>query len=252
MFRAVVRHEGFRKSTLILGGALSAAVHLFLAAAVLLPLSGAPTIARAELDGTPPVLTLDDPTALSVPATAPAVPQANKGALVDAPLIAAPVPQVPVRRPRRPPPLPPPPPDPASELPPAAPPPAAPKILATPALPPAAATTQIVAQPPRAAPAAATRPYLSPGVASGLRIYDNFPRMPEPLRGPGAQYLVMADVCVSERGVVDRVRVSAPAGAAALEHALTDAIRTWRYRPLMTGGGPSPFCHMVNMRYALE
>jgi outer membrane biosynthesis protein TonB len=248
MFRAVVRREGFRKSTLILGGALSAAVHLFLAAAVLLPLSGAPMIARADLDGTPPVLTLDDPSALSVPTTPPPVPQPNTAALDDAPVAAAPAPQAPVRRPRRPPPLPPPPPDPTSELPPVSPPPAAPKstlLLA-------AATTQIVGQPPRAAPAASTRPYLSPGVAAGLRIYDNFPRMPEPLRGPGAQYLVMADVCVSERGVVDRVRVSAPAGAAALEHALTDAIRTWRYRPLMTGGGPSPFCHMVNMRYALE
>ena len=89
-------------------------------------------------------------------------------------------------------------------------------------------------------------------MAAGLRVYDNFPRMPDPLRSPGVQYVVLADVCVSERGVVDRVRVSAPAGAAALEHALTDAIRTWRYRPLMTSGGPSPFCHQVNMRYQLE
>jgi TonB family protein len=102
------------------------------------------------------------------------------------------------------------------------------------------------ASPPR------SRPYLAAGVAAGLRIYDSFPRMPDPLRGPGVQYVVLADVCVSDRGVVDRVRVSAPAGAAALEHALTDAIRTWRYRPLMTSGGPSPFCHQVNMRYQLE
>ena len=247
MFPAAFRRKGFRRSTLVMGGVLSAAVHLFLAAAVLLPLSGAPMIARANLDGAPPVLTtLDDPTAPTVPVPTPAVPQANTRTLDDAPLAAAPVPQAPVRRPRRPSPLPPPPPDPTSDLPPATPPPAAP----TPAALLDAAPAQIASQPARS-PARA-RTYLAPGVAAGLRIYDSFPRMPEPLRGPGAQYMVLADVCVSERGVVDRVQVSAPAGAAALEHAVTDAIRTWRYRPLMIGGGPSPFCHQVNMRYALE
>jgi periplasmic protein TonB len=246
MFPAAFRREGFRRSTLVMGGVLSAAVHLLLAAAVLLPLSGAPMIARADLDGVPPVLTLDDPTAPTVPVPTPAVPQANTRALDEAPPAAAPAPQVPVRRPRRPPALPPPPPDPASELPPATPPAAA----SSPTVPLDAAPTQVVRQPERSAPG--VRTYLAPGVAAGLRIYDSFPRMPEPLRGPGVQYLVMADVCVSEQGVVDRVRVSAPAGAAALEHALTDAIRTWRYRPLMIGGGPSPFCHQVNMHYQLE
>jgi TonB family protein len=246
MFPAVFRREGFRKSTLVMGGVLSAAVHLFLAAAVLLPLSGAPMIARADLDGVPPVMTLDDPTAPTVPVPAPPVPQVNTRALDDATLAAAPVPQAPVRRPRRPTPLPPPPPDPTSDLPPATPPPAAPR----PAVSLDAAPTQIAGQPPRSS--ARARTYLAPGVAAGLRIYDSFPRMPDPLRGPGVQYVVLADVCVSERGVVDRVQVSAPAGAAALQHAVTDAIRTWRYRPLMIGGGPSPFCHQVNMRYALE
>ena len=245
MFPAAFRREGFRRSTLVMGGVLSAAVHLFLAAAVLVPLSGAPMIARADLDGTPPVMTLDDPTAPAVPAPTPAVPQANTHALDDA-LAAAPAPQAPVRRPRRPATLPPPPPDPTSELPPATPPPAAPR----PAVSLDAGPAQVVRQPERSTPG--VRTYLSPGVAAGLRSYDSFPRMPEPLRGPGVQYMVMADVCVSERGVVDRVRVSAPAGAAALEHALTDAIRTWRYRPLMIGGGPSPFCHQVNMHYQLE
>jgi hypothetical protein len=147
MFPAAFRREGFRRSTLVMGGVLSAAVHLFLAAAVLLPLSGAPTIARANLDGAPPVLTtLDDPTAPTVPVPTPAVPQANTRILDDAPLAAAPVPQAPVRRPRPPPPPPPPPTPtpggrPARPRPPAGPPPPG----------------QRGCRPPRGAPATTTR-----------------------------------------------------------------------------------------------
>jgi TonB family protein len=243
MFPAALVREAFRKSTLVMGGLLSLGAHLVLAAVVLIPLSGAPMVARAELDGLPPVLTVDDPVAQPIGVAAP-----SAGEPRIAPAAAAPVSQPPVRRPRRPPPLPPPPPDPTAQLPPATPPPAAPKPSVH-----LAAATLVVGQPAaRPASPPRSRPYLAPGIAAGLRVYDNFPRMPDPLRGPGVQYVVLADVCVSERGVVDRVHVSAPAGAAALEHALTDAIRTWRYRPLMTSGGPSPFCHQVNMRYQLE
>src|SRR5688572_8396215 len=61
MFPAVLAREAFRKSTLVMGGLLSLVAHLVLAAIVLIPLSGAPMVARAELDGLPPVLTVDDP-----------------------------------------------------------------------------------------------------------------------------------------------------------------------------------------------
>jgi hypothetical protein len=248
MFRGAFVRGAFKRSTLVMGGVLSVAAHLALAAIVLLPLTGAPTLARAELDGFPPVMTMDDPAAPPIAAPQPIASAIRESPVAVAPVAAAPAPQTPVRRPRRLTSLPPPPADPTADLPPATPPPSAPK----PALHLDAAPARIVGQP-AAGSAGSTRPlYLSPGVARGLRIYDSFPRMPEPLRGPGAQYMVLADVCVSDRGVVDRVRVSAPAGAAALEHALTDAIRTWRYRPLMTSGRPSPFCHQVNMRYQLE
>ena len=90
------------------------------------------------------------------------------------------------------------------------------------------------------------------GVAASLRVYDTFPSMPAPLRGPGAHHLVTVNICVSERGSVNRIQISAPAGTTALEHALREAISTWRYRPFMLQGAPVPFCHLLRLRYQLD
>jgi protein TonB len=230
MFRAV-----FGRSRLATGALLSLAAHVTLAVAALVPLSGPRVMGRVDLDGGPPLLTIGDPDPqpVSGPVAAPAVAVAAARP--------APAPP-PVRRARR---VPPPPtliPPPAPDAPPAPPPPAAPPTSHLQAAP---GSTLGQPAPPRP-------PYVSPGVAAGLRVYDSFPRMPDPLRGPGAHYAVLADVCVSDRGQVSQVHVSAPAGAAPLERALTDAIRTWRYRPLITRQGPSPFCHLVQMRYQLD
>jgi hypothetical protein len=94
----------------------------------------------------------------------------------------------------------------------------------------------------------AVRPVLSAAAAKALRIHDVYPVPPEPLRPPGVAHVVVADICVSARGLVSDVSV-ASGGAAALEGALRTAIRTWRYRPLLLEGTPTPFCHAMRFIY---
>jgi hypothetical protein len=91
------------------------------------------------------------------------------------------------------------------------------------------------------------RPVLSPATARALRVYDVYPAPPEPLRA-GVVHVLLADICVSDRGLVSDVSM-APGGAAALESALRAAIRTWRYRPLLLDGVPTPFCHPMRFIY---
>ena len=85
-------------------------------------------------------------------------------------------------------------------------------------------------------------------VAAALRLYDHFPRIPEPLRGTPGEYAMMVDVCVSERGQVSQVNIS-PTGSELLVRTLREAVHTWRYRPLVIAGTPRPFCHVVRVIY---
>jgi periplasmic protein TonB len=93
-------------------------------------------------------------------------------------------------------------------------------------------------------------PHVPPGVAKALRVYDTFPRLPEPMRAAGAAYVVMVDVCVSHQGDVSDVTIEQGAPAP-LDRALRAAIRTWRYRPFLVAGTPTPFCHLVQIDYRM-
>jgi TonB family protein len=100
-----------------------------------------------------------------------------------------------------------------------------------------------------AAPEPPTGPtHVASSVAAALRLYDHFPRIPEPLRGRTAEHAMTVDVCVSERGQVSQVSIS-PTGVEILERTLREAVQTWRYRPLMVRGAPRPFCHMLRVVY---
>jgi len=46
--------------------------------------------------------------------------------------------------------------------------------------------------------------------------------------------------------------VIAEGGMAAFDHTLRAAIRSWRYRPLVVNGAPTPFCHFMKIKYALN
>jgi hypothetical protein len=97
----------------------------------------------------------------------------------------------------------------------------------------------------------ATQPlFLSASVAQGLRVHDEFPELPGPLRVPGAHHDVTATICVSETGVVTTVAITS-AGVPLLETVLATAIRSWRYRPCQIGGAARPFCHDIAFAYRM-
>jgi TonB family protein len=62
---------------------------------------------------------------------------------------------------------------------------------------------------------------------------------------------IVVEVCVSDRGQVSDA-VIAEGGMAAIDATLRMAIRSWRYRPLLVNGAPTPFCHFMKLKYALN
>jgi TonB family protein len=59
-------------------------------------------------------------------------------------------------------------------------------------------------------------------------------------------------ICVHPRGFVYDVTVQRSTGEPELDAFLVDAMRTWRYEPVVRGGSPVPFCHTMGYRHALE
>jgi hypothetical protein len=93
--------------------------------------------------------------------------------------------------------------------------------------------------------------YLPPDVAKSLRLYDPFPKIPELLRRRGAVHATVVDICVCDRGTVSNVRLSSGT-TTPLAQTLAEAIRTWRYRPLVRNGMPAPFCHTIHITYRVD
>jgi hypothetical protein len=89
--------------------------------------------------------------------------------------------------------------------------------------------------------------HIATGIARSLRIHDVFPRMPELLRLQQRSETVDAQICVSVQGSVTGVRLRG--GSATLENVLREAMLTWRYRPLLLQGTPTPFCHDLHLVY---
>jgi hypothetical protein len=237
--------------TLLAAGGLSVLAHLI----VLGPLAaGGGPLVDAPADGVMAVVPLVDATAHAAETPA---------ATVGEPVLSATVVPAPARadtpprartpaaahpRRRRPPPAPTPPAvaavDPEGAAPPAAP------AGAPPAGHPSPAHMLPVALGPRPAPGTVPPPvYLDPDVAQGLRLEDSFPNLPEALRAPGARHVVMAEVCVTSLGIVRSVRIAGEAASRPLGDVLRDAIRGWRYRPLLVDGTPTPFCHLLRIAY---
>jgi hypothetical protein len=84
--------------------------------------------------------------------------------------------------------------------------------------------------------------------ATALRTRDFFPRLPAALWREERPYQVGLRVCVSTEGRVSEVTVTL-AGSPALDGIVIEAVRSWRYRPRLSGGAAVPFCHRVLIRY---
>jgi hypothetical protein len=91
---------------------------------------------------------------------------------------------------------------------------------------------------------------VSPEVGRGLRLQDDYPQLPEALRISGFEHTVLLEVCVSVRGAVDEIRFASHT-TGELRRDLEQAIRGWRYRPLLKDGGPVPYCHQMRIQYRM-
>lgn len=92
-------------------------------------------------------------------------------------------------------------------------------------------------------------PVIGPEIARALRVYDTFPMLLAQNSLSRAE--VMVEVCVSDHGQVSDA-VIAEGGMRAIDNTLRTAIRSWRYRPLLVNGAPTPFCHFMRIKYALN
>jgi hypothetical protein len=84
---------------------------------------------------------------------------------------------------------------------------------------------------------------LPPNIARALRIYDTFPSF-----GSRTGADVDVRVCVSAQGAVSDASVD-DRQSGAFSDTLRAAILSWRYRPLMVNGLPTPFCHLMHISY---
>jgi hypothetical protein len=92
-------------------------------------------------------------------------------------------------------------------------------------------------------------PVIAPDTARALRVYDTYPMLLAQASLTRAEFLV--EVCVSDHGQVSDA-VIAEGARAGFDHTLRTAIRSWRYRPLVVNGAPTPFCHFMRIKYAVN
>ena len=120
--------------------------------------------------------------------------------------------------------------------------------LAEPESAPAAAPLAVA--PVAAAPVTPTRAaVIAPETARALRVYDTYPMLLAQASLSRAEFVV--EVCVSDHGQVsDAVIAEGPLRSS--ESTLRTAIRSWRYRPLVVNGAPTPFCHFMRIKYAMN
>jgi hypothetical protein len=89
---------------------------------------------------------------------------------------------------------------------------------------------------------------ISASLARDLRVYDDFPSIPDRERSPRGGQTTLLRVCVSEQGTVAGVTVSR-GGSGRIGDLLRAAIQKWRYHALVVDGTARPFCHLIQIEY---
>jgi hypothetical protein len=99
-----------------------------------------------------------------------------------------------------------------------------------------------------AVPAHAAIPCASLRESTALRARDHFPRLPAALWPDPRPYIVKVEICVSVAGAVsDAVLLSKESER--FDPIVLEAVRAWVYRPRLSAGAPTPFCHSVVIQY---
>jgi outer membrane biosynthesis protein TonB len=89
------------------------------------------------------------------------------------------------------------------------------------------------------------------GVAGGsaqLKVSGAEPDFPANLRRPGANFLVMAKICVGITGGVESVTLLKRAEPA-LDVNVVSTVKGWRFRPMTANNTPVPFCYFGRFEF---
>lgn len=160
-----------------------------------------------------------------------------------------------------------PPPPPAEKAPP--PPPSKPEIVAptpvvnVPVAPPPIATTPVAvpvtprsnveASPISAPPVAAAAPSIvQGGDLSAQMVAGSPPRYPIESRRKREQGTVVLNLTLGLDGGVDNIAVSRSSGFSRLDHAALDAVRKWRWRPVIRNGQPVRVSGVVEIPFVIQ
>lgn len=102
-------------------------------------------------------------------------------------------------------------------------------------------------------PAAATGPrkMLPEALGKMQRLSGAAPAFPAQLAKDGSLFVVMTKVCVSAGGTVETVDLMKRADPT-LDKNVIEAVRGWRYKPLIAGETAVPFCTFVRFEFRTE
>jgi len=90
--------------------------------------------------------------------------------------------------------------------------------------------------------------FLAPNMGAGQKASGDDPPFPPAFNRPGALYRVLAKICVSTTGTVEKITIMKGADPA-LDSGVVSTVKTWRYRPLMANATPVPFCYPATFEF---
>jgi hypothetical protein len=90
--------------------------------------------------------------------------------------------------------------------------------------------------------------FLPEPLAQQQKIAGEPPDFPASLATGGATFVIHARICVGPDGHVDRVELLRTAHPT-LDGNVVSAVGRWRYRPLVAGGIPVPFCTLARFEF---
>jgi periplasmic protein TonB len=97
-----------------------------------------------------------------------------------------------------------------------------------------------------AAPVAAK--FLAPNIGAGQKSSGADPPFPPSLDRAGVVYRVLAKICVTAAGSVDKVTILKGVDPT-LDDGVMRTVKTWRFRPYMANNTPIPFCYPANFEF---
>ena len=99
--------------------------------------------------------------------------------------------------------------------------------------------------------ASAPRKMLPEALGKLQRLSGAPPAFPPQLAKDGSLFVVMTKVCVSVTGSVDSVELMKRADPL-LDRNVVEAVRGWRYRPLISGANAVPYCTFVRFEFRTQ